>query len=139
MNTSCWILVEKGLIGTENQCIAMAEAAGLSYEIKRLRLKAPWKSVTPWIKIFSLTDDSAPLAAPWPDVVIASGRKAIAPALWVKKKSGNRTKLVIIQSPVIHDPNFDLVVVAPHDEYDHPNAVPMTGALSVITPEKLAV
>src|SRR5690606_13676708 len=103
MNTSCWILVEKGLKGTENQCVALAEAAGLSRTIKTIKLKQPWKTLTPWVRHFSsaaLTPESDPLVAPWPDVVIASGRKAIAPALWVKKQSGGCTKLIIVQSPV---------------------------------------
>lgn len=139
--TSCWILTETGLRGTENQCIALAEAAGLSPEIKRIRLKQPWKTVTPWIKQFSpaaLTQDSSELAAPWPDVLIASGRKAIAPALWVKRQSGGKTRLVIIQSPVIKSKEFDLVIVPQHDRYEGKNVLQITGALSLVTPEKLA-
>ncbi len=86
----------------------------------------------------ALTSESDTLNGPWPDVVIASGRKAIAPALWIKKQSGNKTKLIVIQSPVIKNSDFDMVIVAPHDRYTHPRAISMMGALSIITPEKLA-
>src|SRR5690242_4946725 len=99
MKTSCWVLTEKGLKGTENQCIALAEAADLSYTIKGIKLRQPWKSFTPWIHCFSpvaLTPESDKLDGPWPDVVIASGRKAIAPALWIKKQN-SKIKLVIVQ------------------------------------------
>ncbi len=47
MKTSCWVLTEKGLKGTENQCVALAEAAGLSYTVKGIKLNQPWKSFTP--------------------------------------------------------------------------------------------
>lgn len=138
----CWILTEKGLKGTENQCIALAEAAGLRYELKHIRLRNPWKFFTPRIRHFShaaLTDDSSELTAPWPKIVIASGRKSIAPALWIKKQSGGQTKIVVIQSPVIKDKQFDLVIVPRHDNYHAPNAMQITGALSVINSAGLAV
>ncbi len=140
MNTSCWILVEKGLKGTENQCIALAQAAGLSYTVKGIKLKQPWKTVTPWIRHFSpaaLSDEGDALDAPWPDIVIASGRKAIAPALWIKKQSGGKTKLVVVQNPVIGNRNIDLVIAPKHDRVQGDNVLEITGALSVITPDIL--
>jgi len=136
----CWVLTE-GMIGTQNQCVALAEAAGLSPDIKVVKLKQPWKTVTPWIKHFSpaaLADGSSELTAPWPDILIASGRKAIAPALWIKKQSDNKTRLVVIQSPVVKNKKFDLVVVPQHDQYNGPNALQTVGALSLITPQVLA-
>lgn len=139
--TSCWILTEKGLKGTENQCIALAQAVGLDYTLKQIRLKNPWKFFTPLVRHFSLnalTADSDVLAGPWPELLIASGRKAIAPALWIKQQSGNRTKLVIIQNPKIKDDLFDLVIVPKHDNYHGPNVLRITGALSLVTPETLA-
>jgi len=139
--TTSWILTEKGLKGTENQCIALAEAAGLDYTVKNIRLKNPWKLFTPWIRHFSpnaLTPDSDALDGPFPDILIASGRKSIAAALWIKRQSGNRTKLVVVQSPVIKDDAFDLVIVPKHDNYHAPNALQITGALSLITAESLA-
>lgn len=137
--TDCWIITE-GMIGTQNQCVALAQAIGTTPVIKTVSLKQPWKFFTPWIRHFSpaaLTANSSPLTAPWPDIIIASGRKAIAPALWVKKQSANRSKLVIVQSPVIKDKNFDLVIAPYHDQYHADNAMQITGALSLITPAVL--
>ena len=139
--TSCWILTEKGLKGTENQCIALARAAGLDYTLKQIRLKNPWKFFTPWIRHFTpkaLTADSDTLNGPFPDIVIASGRKAIAPGLWIKRQSGGKTRLVIVQSPVIKDTLFDLVIVPRHDNYHAPNAMQVTGALSLVNADTLA-
>jgi uncharacterized protein len=138
--TSCWIMTE-GLKGTENQCLALAEAAGLQTEIKVIQLKQPWKSLTPFLPCLSraaFRPESSALTAPWPDVIIASGRKAIAPALWVKKQAARKTKLVIVQSPVIKNKYFDLVIVPRHDRYRAKNTLEVTGALSLVTTEKLA-
>jgi mitochondrial fission protein ELM1 len=138
--TSCWILTEQGLKGTENQCIALATAAGLSPELKQIKLRNPWKFFTPWVRAFkpaALAKNSSELTAPWPDVLIASGRKAIAPALWIKEQSGDKTKLVIVQSPVVKDANFDLVIVPQHDHYDGKNVLKINGALSLVTHETL--
>lgn len=140
MTTRCWIITE-GMKGTENPCIALAEAAGLAYETKIVKLRQPWKTVTPWITHFvpaALAAGSSDLSGPWPDVIIASGRKAIAPALWIKKQSNNKTKLAIVLSPVVHNKNFDLVVAPKHDLYHGKNVLPITCALSLITSEKLA-
>ena len=136
--TNCWILTETGLTGTQNQCVALAQACGWEYTIKPIRLRQPWKFLTPWWRHFApmaLTRDSATLDAPWPDVVIASGRKAIAAALWVKKQSA--CKLIIVQSPVIKDGRFDLVIAPEHDGYHASNAMAITGALPVVTREIL--
>jgi mitochondrial fission protein ELM1 len=140
----CWIVTE-GLIGTQNQCLALSQALGCMHPvIKKIHLRQPWKSFTPFIRAFhpvALTTDSdslhPPLGGAWPDILIASGRKAIAAALWVKKQSKNKTVLVIVQNPVVKDKNFDLVLSPRHDQYEAPNAMTITGALSHLTPTKL--
>ena len=138
--TKCWVITE-GLKGTENQCLALAEAVGLTPDIKIVKLKQPWKSVTPWIDHFSkkaFAAGSSEFKAPWPDLIIASGRKAIAPSLWIKRENEGRTKLVIVQSPVVKNDAFDLVVAPRHDNYKHGNVLAITGALSLINAAKLA-
>ena len=44
----CWIVTE-GMAGTENQCIGVAEALGVSYDVKRITLTEPWKTLSPYI------------------------------------------------------------------------------------------
>ncbi|HEY1095625.1 MAG TPA: mitochondrial fission ELM1 family protein, partial [Alphaproteobacteria bacterium] len=136
----CWIITE-GLIGTQNQCLALAQALACQQPmVKKIHLRAPWKWVTPYIRAFSplaLTSDSDSLAGPWPDIIIASGRKAIAASLWVKKQSKDKAVLVVVQNPVIKSKHFDLVITPQHDAYDAPNAFQTSGALSHLTPAKL--
>ncbi len=50
------------------------------------------------------------LEGPWPDLVIAIGRRSVPVARWIKAQSGGRTKLVRIGHPRIDPGLFDLVV-----------------------------
>jgi hypothetical protein len=97
--TSCWIVTE-GLAGTENQCLGIADAMGLCPEVKRIRLRTPWKQLSPYLGFetaFSFKGDS--LAGPYPDLVLASGRKAIAAARYIKKQSAGKSYIVFVQDP----------------------------------------
>lgn len=52
----------------------------------------------------------AQLHPPWPDLVIASGRRSVAPALWIKQQSGGRVKLLQLGRPRAPLRLFDLVI-----------------------------
>lgn len=130
----------EGIAGTENQCLGVAEALGISPVIKRIKLKTPWKQLSPWLRFghpYALTPESDSIAPPWPDLLIASGRKSISIALDIKKRSGGRTFLVQIQDPRIRPAAFDLIAVPQHDPMRGENVIVTTGALNRITPEKL--
>ena len=136
---TCWVMTE-GIAGTENQCLGVAEAMGLSPVIKRVKLRAPWKQLSPWLRFghgFALAADSDRLDPPYPDVLIASGRKAIGLARHIKKQSGGKTYVAIIQDPRINPASFDLVAVPQHDPTRGPNVVVTRAALHRVTPDKL--
>lgn len=114
---SCWIITEEGLTGTENQCLGVAEALGVQPDIKRIGLRQPWRSFSPWLGFenrYSFT--GTPLTPPWPDLVIAAGRKSIAAARYVKKMSAGRTFTVQLQNPFISPKQFDFVAAPAHDQ-----------------------
>lgn len=141
MNTrpTCWIITE-GIAGTENQCLGLAEALGISAVVKRVKLRAPWKQLSPYFRIanhWALDPAGDSIDPPYPDLVIASGRKSIAPALAVKKLSGGKTIIVQIQDPRISPKHFDLVIVPQHDPTRGENVMTTIGALHRVTPEKL--
>lgn len=52
----------------------------------------------------------AQLHPPWPDLVVASGRRSVAPARWIREQSGGRTKLVQLGRPRAPLQLFDLVI-----------------------------
>ena len=113
----CWVATD-GKIGMESQCVGLAEALGLMPEVKRLAIRVPWRWLPPgiWTAPFAAIDPSGDrLTPPWPDLLIATGRQSVAPALAVKRASGGRTFLVQIQRPGIDVARFDLVVTPEHD------------------------
>jgi mitochondrial fission protein ELM1 len=55
---------------------------------------------------------------PWPDLVIAVGRRMSMVALWIKEQSGGRTRIALIGLPKGQADRFDLAVVS--DQYRSP-------------------
>ncbi|HMI98065.1 MAG TPA: mitochondrial fission ELM1 family protein [Micropepsaceae bacterium] len=136
---SCWVVTD-GKAGMESQCIGLAEALGLTPLVKRVRLRSPWRQITPYFRLggrAQFTTDSDSLAAPWPDLLIATGRHSVAASMLVRKLSGGLTRTVQLQNPVIASRHFDLVVVPRHDELHGDNIISTRGALHRITPELL--
>ncbi len=135
-NQTCWV-VSEGIAGTENQCIAVAEALGVSFEIKRITLREPWKSLSPYLGFEQAWSFSPALCPPWPDLVIASGRKSIAASRYIKRASGGKAFTLQIQDPRIDPAAFDLVAVPYHDPTRGENVIVTDAAPNRITPEKL--
>jgi len=136
----CWVVTE-GLAGTENQCLGIADALEVSPIIKRIKLRFPWKQLSPYFRCghqwaFDNAGDS--IQPPWPDLVLASGRKSIAAALYIKQQSHGKTLVVQVQDPRIPAQLFDLVTVPQHDPTRGENVITTTGALHRVTPAKLA-
>lgn len=137
---TCWIVTE-GIAGTENPCIGLAEAMGLPFTLKKIKLRSPWKQLSPFLRLgqdYALAHDSDRLDAPYPDILISSGRKAVALGLHIKKKSGGKTFLVHVQDPRVALDNFDLVIAPQHDPARGANVLVSRAALHRITPEKLS-
>jgi mitochondrial fission protein ELM1 len=136
----CWVLSD-GKAGTEVQSLGLAEALGFEPEIKRIAVRAPWRWLPPglWIQpLRSLAPDGAPLAPPWPEVLIASGRLTAAPALAVRRAGRGGCFTIQIQDPKVAPRRFDLVVAPRHDRLSGANVVSMLGALHRVTPRRLA-
>jgi mitochondrial fission protein ELM1 len=131
-----WIITE-GLAGTENQCLGVAEALGVTPEIKRVSLKQPWKLLSPYLGFEKAASFAPPLCGPWPDLLIASGRKSIAASRYIKKASGGKTFTVQIQDPRISLAHFDLVAVPQHDPARGKNVIVTQATPNRITQEKL--
>jgi len=135
-----WVLTD-GRAGHISQTLGLAEALTPSPIVKRIGLKPPYRQLSPflgWGNGRALTPDSAPILAPWPRLVITSGRSAIPIALDIKRKTGGRTPVVNVQDPGWLRGRFDLIIVPEHDELTGPNVMTTAGALGRITPAKLA-
>jgi len=131
-----WIVTE-GMAGTENQCLGVAEALNITPEIKKVTLKQPWKTLSPWLGFECAATFSPRLEPPWPDLLIASGRKSIAAARYIKKQSGGKTFTIQIQDPRISPENFDLVAVPEHDPTRGDNVIITRATPNRITAKSL--
>ena len=118
---SCWIVTD-GKAGMENQCLGLAEALGLNPVVKRVKLRSPWKQLSPFLRhglAHAFSAEGDPIAPPWPDLLIATGRASVPASLYARRMSraggGKGTFTVQVQNPVIDPSRFDLVVVPRHD------------------------
>ncbi len=133
---TCWIITE-GIAGTENQCIGVANALGVAPVIKQIQLKQPWKMLSPYLGFERAATFSPALEAPWPELLITSGRKSIAASRFIKKASGGKTFTVNIQDPRINPKYFDLVAVPKHDPTRGANVITTLAAPNKVTDDKL--
>lgn len=137
---TCWVMTE-GIAGTENQCLGVAEAMGLTPVVKRIALRAPWLQLSPWLSwghAFALAAHSDRIDPPYPDILIASGRKAVGLARHIKQRSSGATYVAMLQDPRVSPTAFDLVTVPQHDATRGENVLVTRAALNRVTPAKLA-
>ncbi len=135
-----WVLTD-GKQGMVNQCLGLAEALGVTPSLRQLSIRQPWRSLPPqlWFApLKSLAADSAPLTPPWPDLLIATGRQTVAPAMAIRRRSGGATFCVQIQNPGVSPSHFDMVVAPRHDRLSGPNVIQTHGALGRVSPARLA-
>lgn len=133
---TCWVVTE-GIAGTENQCIGVAEALGISPEIKRIGLREPWKTLSPYLGFEQWWTFKPMIFPPWPDILIAGGRKSIAVSRYIKRVSDGQTLTVQLQDPRISPENFDLVAVPAHDALRGKNVIVTQASPNRITQYRL--
>ncbi len=136
-----WVLLG-AKAGGNGQLTSLADALGWPYETKQV-VYNPLNRCPNLLFGASLLSlnrrKSSPLTAPWPDLVIAASRRSVPVALWIKKQSGGRTRLVHLihtQAPL---DLFDLIITTP--QYclpPRPNILHNTAPLNRIAAERLA-
>ncbi|KZK97515.1 MULTISPECIES: mitochondrial fission ELM1 family protein [unclassified Pseudovibrio] len=125
MSQNLWVLTD-GKIGDVAQCIGIADALGLPYEI---RLVAPRKLFTyamPWGPIDPKDaphKPESPLAPPYPAIAIASGRRAVPYLRALKRLSKGQTFTVFLKDPKINSKFADFVWAPEHDGISGKNIV----------------
>ena len=133
--TTCWIVTD-GAAGLIRQCNGLAMKLGLAPDHRAIVIRRPWTVLPPALwpsPFFALSPEGDRLAPPWPHLVIASGRKSVAPAAALRRTSGGRTATIQIQNPRIDPANFDLVIAPRHDRLKGANVIATTGSLHGLT------
>jgi mitochondrial fission protein ELM1 len=116
-----WVLTD-GKAGDENQCLGVAEAVvaqagGGAISIRRVAPGKPWVWLMPRGPIDPKDGPDrpeSPIAPPYPDLVIASGRRAI-PYLRAVRKASPASFSVILKDPRTGPGSADLIWVPAHD------------------------
>ena len=144
---TCWVITD-GKIGMEKQCRALAGAVcgdDDTVVVKRIGVRPPWRWLPPaaWLAHLAVLDTGRgdALDPPWPDLVVATGRLSVVPALTVRRLArdgGDPCVAVQIQNPGVMASRFDLVVAPAHDNVTGTNVVTTLGALHDVTAESLA-
>lgn len=138
---ACWIVTD-GRAGMEVQCLGLAEALGFEPRIKRIQVSRPWRWLPPRLIPDPLgainSPQGDPLAPPWPELLIASGRQTVAPSMAIRRASGGRTFTVQIQNPVVDPAAFDVVVTPRHDRLSGANVIETLGGLNRVTEARLS-
>ena len=102
--------------GDNQQLLAIADALDVDYRAVPLRFNAA-AGLPPVLlgasRLGWKCKDDAPLVPPWPRAVLASGRKCVPAARWIRKQSGGRTRLIHVNRPWAPLAWFDLVVTTP--------------------------
>lgn len=122
---TCWILTD-GKAGDEVHCFGIAGALGLKPERRLVSPRAPWSWIAPygppdWRDRPARRD--SPIAPPYPDIAIASGRRTVPYLLAIKRASEGRTFTVFSKNPYRGRGAADVIYVPAHDALRGDNVI----------------
>ena len=127
-----WIL-SSGLIGCDNQCLGVIERLGIETEIKKIKPSMAVSLFAPYGTPFL----NPQVREPWPDLVIAAGRKTIPYLKYIRKASKKECKTIYLQDPRIDSKEFDIVWAPEHDSIEGNNVIKTITSPNRITNELL--
>lgn len=138
-----WVL-QGARAGDNSQARALAVAVGGSIVIKQLDYNT--LHIMPNFLLDSTTASlmlrsKNMLVPPWPDLVIAVGKRAAPTSQWIKKAAAGKTKIVHIGRPRAPLSAFDLVITTPQYRLPVLHNVHLMGLPFVerrVLPQKLA-
>lgn len=144
---SVWVF-DDGRAGTFNQALAVAVSLNFPFKIKDIRYNMLAKLPNALRGISRLGIDKSCMSDinkdiyenDFPDIIINAGRRAAPLALYIRKMSGNQTKVVQIMYPGRFNlDKFSLLVIPLHDKFDFKgkNVLRILGAPHLVSQEKL--
>ncbi|HEY8564982.1 MAG TPA: mitochondrial fission ELM1 family protein [Beijerinckiaceae bacterium] len=137
---SAWVLTD-GKAGDEQPCLGVAEAMGLAPDKRHVRPRAPFAWLAPWGPIDprdAPERPSSPISPPFPDLLIASGRRAVPYLRAVKRTSGAQTFTVFLKDPRSGSGTADLIWVSEHDALRGDNVIVTLTTPHRLSPDRLA-
>ncbi len=135
---SVWILTD-GKAGDEQPLAGIADAMGVIPEFRRVKPRRLFALLMPWGPIDCRDWPSrfgSPIAPPYPDICLATGRRAVAYLRQLKRLSPT-TCTVLFKDPRTRRHGADLVIVQAHDKLRGPQVKVVTTAPNRLTPSRL--
>jgi len=140
-----WVLTDDRP-GNTTQSIGLARALAWPYHVKELQFTPIVHKVKFFWNSFSATTQwvdparSSPLVPPWPDVVIAAGKRPAQVSRWIGKQSGGGVRLIQMGRKGGHVASlFDIVITSSYSRLPpHPHRIEIAAPLTQATPERLA-
>lgn len=139
-STTCWVLTD-GKAGDEVQCLGVAEELGLAPQIRRVAPRAPFVWLMPWGPVDpreAPARPGSPIAPPYPDILIASGRRTVPYLRAVKRASDGRTFTVFLKDPRTGEGAADFIWVPLHDRLRGPNVLATLTSPHRVSAKRLA-
>jgi mitochondrial fission protein ELM1 len=136
-----WVLLDDRA-GNINQAVGLAEALDIPCTLKNIRYNK-WVKLPNWLRKKTLRGvdlrNSDKLNEPWPQFVIAAGRRLGPVARYIKKQAEGRCVLIHLMWPASGIGDFDLIAVPTHDDFHmRSNLFKTLGAPNRINVESLA-
>ncbi len=136
-----WVLTGSKT-GDNAQVLRVAEATGLPFEVRKIVLKPRYENAKPRVSPSLYQIDlklSDVLQPPWPELVIAIGRRMSLVALWIKKQSSGKSRIVLFNAPKGKASGFDLTIVPTYYQLaETPNVCRIDLPLIAIDPLRLS-
>ena len=135
-----WVLTD-GKAGDENQCVGIAETLGLDFEIRQVPASGPFGWMAPWGPIDPRQGSrqrAGALSGPFPDILIASGRRSVPYLRTVRRATGGRTFTAFLKDPRTGADSADFIWVPDYDDLRGPNVFTTLTAPHLVTAARLA-
>ncbi len=118
-------MLDCGRAGDRAQSLGLAHALGWPFEVKRLAYtwyEFPANMLLEGTVLGIDRTRSSPLEPPWPDLVISAGRRNENLAKWIRRRSGGRSRIVLVGRGWTPPGTVDLVIATPQYRLKpHPN------------------
>ncbi|MET7243748.1 mitochondrial fission ELM1 family protein [Methylobacterium sp. EM32] len=132
--TTAWLITD-GKAGDLAPCRGLAEALGVAADERVIAPRPPFS----WLAPRGPADPrEQALTPPWPDLAIATGRRAVPALRAVKRRSGRKTFTVFLRDPRIGARAADLIWVPAHDGLRAPNVIVTDIGPHPVSPARLA-
>lgn len=123
------LLLTGGLHGMLSQAAGLADALGLTFEHRAIKLKKGWSKLpSQCVPARGFVFNEA-LPSSLPNVVISCGRHAAIASKLLKAKYKEDIFTIHIQNPIIQTKYFDSVVIPEHDQFNGDAVITSLGAI----------